>query len=96
MKNTFHIAVYQNSDCVHLKLFGCFDDLSALELSELVDRFNGNVGKVIIHTGALDHVSSAGTSVFHRRVVAAAKNLIATGSYADQFLPSKKQFDYAG
>ncbi len=86
MERGFHVFVHHNSDSVHLKLFGVFDDLSALELNGLIDRYAGNVNKIFVHTEALKQVLPTGKAAFHKRLMPGIDNLVFTGQLAAEFM----------
>jgi hypothetical protein len=56
MAENFKISVHRNSDNLHLKLLGDFDDASALELLDTVKKLARGASKVFIHTSTLDKV----------------------------------------
>lgn len=99
MNKKFHISVCSNSENVHLKLFGVFDDLSACELAELIDRFNGQTNRIFVHTESLDNVLPIGKTVFQQKVVVTNDHLFFTGQHATHFISENKavaQASYTG
>ncbi len=70
MASKFKIFMHQNSDNLHLKLSGDFNDISVCELIEVLKRNCSNVNKAIIHTGSLDNVrlSMLGRDIFYKNL----------------------------
>ncbi len=64
MSCNFKILTHQNSENIHLKLFGDFDGSSACELVNALKTNSNNANRVFIHTAGLKHVDLFGKLVF--------------------------------
>jgi len=64
MAGTFQIQHHRNSDNLHLRLTGVFDEEAALSLTEALNENRAGVGKIFVHTGALDQVLDSGAKLF--------------------------------
>jgi len=80
---TFRIYPYRNSDNLHLRLMGVFDEEAALSLMEALNENSAGVGKIFVHTAALNRVSGSGVEMFRSNVTALDRlgaEIIFTGS----------------
>ncbi len=68
MKTDFRIFKHRNSENMHLKLMGVFNENAALELITVLETNCDNINKVIIHTGCLDKISHNGWNNFQNRL----------------------------
>ena len=64
MAATFQIQQHRNSDNLHLRLTGVFDEEAALSLMEALNENHAGVGRIFVHTAALDQVLDSGVEVF--------------------------------
>jgi len=89
MAPNFKIFSHQNSDNLHLKLMGDFDGSSAYELIHALEKYNGNSGKVFIHTCALSSVHPFGLNVFQKNgsIKKLSQSLTFTGEYGATIAP---------
>lgn len=69
MVETFRILPYRNSDNLHLRLTGVFDDEAALALIETLNENRGMVNKIFVHTAALDQVYDAAVELFQSDLI---------------------------
>jgi len=90
MAKNHQIFVHKNSDYIHMKLVGDFDDSLASELLNLLEKNCTDASKIFVHTNCLRTVSSLGREVFHKKLnVLNGKStqLLFTGEYASQLIP---------
>ena len=85
MASNFKIFSHQNSDNLHLRLMGDFDGTSAYELIRTLEKYNGNTGRVFIHTCTLSSVHPFGLNVFQKNgsIKKLPQNLTFTGEYGN-------------
>ena len=89
MASNFKIYCHQNSDNLHLKLMGDFDGTSAHELIHVLEKYNGNTGRIFIHTCALSSVDPFGLNVFQKNcyIKKLSQSLTFTGEYGTTIAP---------
>ena len=89
MAPNFKIFSHQNSDNLHLKLIGDFDGSSAYELIHTLEEYDGNTGRVFIHTCSLSSVHPFGLNVFQKSgsIKKLSQNLTFTGEYGATIAP---------
>ena len=89
MAPNFKIFSHQNSDNLHLKLMGDFDGSSAYELIHALEKYNGNTGRVFIHTCALSSVHPFALNVFQKNgsIKKLSQSLTFTGDYGATIAP---------
>ena len=70
MSSKFKIFTHRQSDSLHLRLIGDFDDISLCELIEILKDNSTDTSRVFIHTGHLNNisVSGIGRDVFKRNL----------------------------
>lgn len=70
MQPKFKIFKHRQSDNLHLRLAGEFNDVSVCELIDVLKDNCNEVMKVFIHTSNLNNIStsSIGRDVFHRNI----------------------------
>lgn len=86
MAPNFKIIKNQNSNSLHLKLFGGFDGASAFELINTISDFNKHEEKIIIHTDGLNYIDPFGKEFFVNKIQGAGRlHLVFTGRHADTF-----------
>lgn len=68
MTETFQIYPYRNSDNLHLRLMGVFDEEAALSLMEVLNENRTGVGKIFVHTAPLDQVRDSGVEMFRSKL----------------------------
>lgn len=90
MSNFFRVVVHRNSDTLHLRLEGDFDEEAAREVVfEIGANVNG-AGRVFIHTNGLGRVFPPGQEAFRKGLPASQKGRITfvfTGEKATQIAP---------
>ena len=64
MVATFQIQHHRNSDNLHLRLTGVFDEEAALRLMETLDGKRASVQKIFVHTAALEEVFDSSAELF--------------------------------
>ncbi len=64
MPERFQIQRHQNSDSLHLRLTGVFDEEAAILLVEELNRNGAGVNRIFVHTGTLDEFLSSGIDLF--------------------------------
>jgi hypothetical protein len=87
MATNCKIFVHRNSENIHMKLCGDFDESLATELLNLLKENCNASSKIFIHTGCLKTVHSFGREVFHKNCNAIngqSAQLLFTGKYASQ------------
>ncbi|MGB5993362.1 MAG: hypothetical protein WBG61_13645 [Desulfobacterales bacterium] len=89
MASNFKIFSHQNSDNLHLKLMGDFDGSSAYELIHALEKYNGNTGRVFIHTCALSSVHPFALDVLQKNgsIKKLSQSLTFTGEYGATIAP---------
>jgi len=68
MTETFQIQQYRNSDNLHLRLTGVFDEEAAFTLMEALNENCALVKKIFVHTAALDQVLDPGAELFRSSI----------------------------
>ncbi len=68
MTETFQIQHHRNSDNLHLRLTGVFDEEAALALMEALNENRALVKKILVHTAALAQVVDSGAELFRSSV----------------------------
>jgi len=82
MASTFKIFIHQNSDNLHLKLFGDFDDSSVQELVSILNAHYDDNGNIFIHTSSLFSIRLSGLNMFKNKFInELSGKLIFTGKY---------------
>ena len=84
----FKILTHINGNCLHLKLVGKFDSVSAGQLVALVKRYIQKVSTVIIHTNSIKRDIPSGYDNFRNDLLLLRKQpvrLIFTGEHASLF-----------
>ncbi len=92
MASNFRILAHRNSDNLHLKLAGDFDDSSAWELLNMLKENCRGASKVIIHTNSLKKVHPFGRDTFQqnfRDMKGHSLHILFTGDHAYQISPEK-------
>ena len=90
MASNFRISIHRNSDNLHLKLIGDFDDSSALQLLNVLKENSNGTSRVIIHTSCLKNIHPFGRNVFQNNLeVKRGKSvpLVFTGEHATLLAP---------
>ena len=90
MASNFRISTHRNSDNLHLKLIGDFDDSSALQLLNVLKENSNGARRVIIHTSCLKNIHPFGLNVFQNNLeVKSGKSvsLVFTGEHANLLAP---------
>jgi hypothetical protein len=84
---TFQIQHHRNSDNLHLRLTGVFDEEAALSLTEALNENRAGVGKIFVHTAALNQVLDSGAEVFRNSLSSLDRHgaeIIFTGKKGEQ------------
>ena len=68
MADNFIIATHRNSDSLHLKLKGDFDDHSAHELFEIIKKSFNNTLRIFVHTNSLNNILAFNRLLFLRNL----------------------------
>ncbi|PKN30734.1 MAG: hypothetical protein CVU64_01940 [Deltaproteobacteria bacterium HGW-Deltaproteobacteria-21] len=90
MSDFFRVLVHRNSDTLHLRLEGDFDDEAARQVVLLIGANVNGAGRVFIHTNGLGRIFPVGQEVFHKNLPALQRdrvNYIFTGEKARQIAP---------
>jgi hypothetical protein len=89
MASNFRIFSHQNSDNLHLKLMGDFNDSSAHELMNMLRKYRGISKRVFIHTSSLSSIHPFGLDVFQKDCVfnKLSQWLTFTGAYGSTMAP---------
>jgi hypothetical protein len=86
MATNFRIIVHQNSDNLHLRLDGDFDEGAAYELLDMIQERCPFASRAFIHTNGLGHIDPLGPPVFrsHLGDLRHCKHMVLrfTGEYA--------------
>lgn len=62
------IFMHRNSESVHLKLTGDFDNLLVSELISILKKISGDVSRVIIHTSSLGVIDPFAKDCFQQNL----------------------------
>jgi len=93
MAANFSISVHRNSENLHLKLTGDFDETAALELANLLKKSSKKgIFKIIIHTSCLNNIVPFGRDTFQTNLYFFSDHfpgLLFTGKHANQIAPEK-------
>lgn len=88
MSNTFRILVHRNSESLHLRLEGDFDEAAAKEVLWMIGANGNGAGRVFIHTNGLARIFPIGQEVFHKNLPHRDRlRFIFTGEKAVQIAP---------
>ena len=92
MASNFRVLVHRDSESLHLKLHGDFDDRRACELLEILGKNAFGVHRVFIHTGSLRNIHSFGQDIFNKNLSQLnghAIRVLFTGENAGRIAPEK-------
>jgi hypothetical protein len=84
MAADFKIFTHLNSENLHLKLIGDFDESSAWAVLNTLKRYGEFAKKIFIHTSALHHIEPAAREIFKSNFLefkARRKTVISTGDH---------------
>lgn len=90
MAEGFRVLVHRNSESLHLRLEGDFDEEAARQVVTMIGANSNGAGRVFIHTNGLGMISSTGQQVFRRQFPLCRKNRVSfifTGEKAVQIAP---------
>jgi len=90
METDFTIRYHRNSDSLHLKLAGGFDETAARVLTEALKRNIGSEDKIFVHTSGLSQIESLGKEIFQTELSAPqlkTANIIFTGDNGGSIVP---------
>ncbi len=88
MTETFQILQYRNSDNLHLRLTGTFDEEATLALMEALNENSPSVQKIFVHTAALEQILDSAAELFRRSLNSLdlrATEIIFTGKKGEHF-----------
>lgn len=89
MAGRFQIHRHQNSDSLHLRLKGVFDEEAALTLMAALNENRGLARKFIVHTATLDRVLDEGAQLFRTSLNSLDRSgveIIFTGKTAERIV----------
>jgi hypothetical protein len=90
MAESFRVLVHRNSDSLHLRLEGDFDEEAALQVVWMIGENRCGAGRIFIHTNGLSRIFPVGQQVFQRQFPSPPGNhvsFIFTGDKAVQIAP---------
>ncbi len=90
MSDCFRVLVHRNSDTLHLRLEGDFDDEAARQVVLLIGANVNGAGRVFIHTNGLGKIFPVGQEVFRENLTPLQRDRISyifTGEKAMQIAP---------
>ena len=90
MASNFKVSTHRNSENVHLKLIGDFDEISANHLIDVLEEDCKSADKVFIHTNSLTRIHPFGCNLFHHHLNILERPLMSvffTGDHANRFVP---------
>ena len=68
MSANFQIYTHRNSENLHIKLLGDFDDASACELIDILEKNSEDDLRVFVHTSNLNEISPSGIDSFRQDI----------------------------
>lgn len=68
MASNFRIVIHRNSDNLHLKLIGDFDENSARELLNMIKKNCNGTCRFIVHTNCIENTSPTAEDAFRRNL----------------------------
>jgi hypothetical protein len=92
MAANFRISVHRNSENLHIKLAGDFDDSCAQALLSALRGNGGRASRVFIHTGSLKQIHPGGREVFRSSMDQLRDQvtpMVFTGEYAALLAPER-------
>lgn len=90
MSDGFRVLVHRNSDTLHLRLEGDFDEEAAREVVFQIGANVNGAGRVFIHTNGLGRILPPGQETFHKGLPVFQRSRISfifTGEKAMQIAP---------
>ena len=90
MASNFRVSTHRNSENIHLKLIGDFDEVSANQLIDVLEENCKSVNKVFIHTNSLTRIHPFGCNLFHhhiKKLESPSMSVLFTGDHANRFTP---------
>ncbi len=90
MGSNFKLLTYNNSENLHIKLTGDFDEEAAEILMKSLHKHHKKFRKIFIYTSCLNSIEFAGTEAFQNRYELLADDLndiLFTGEHAEHIAP---------
>jgi hypothetical protein len=89
MAEGFRVLVHRNSDSLHLRLEGDFDEDAAREVVGMIGTNGRGAGRVFIHTNGLARITPVGQELFQKSFSSKRDRVsfIFTGEKAVQIAP---------
>jgi hypothetical protein len=90
MAEGFRVLVHRNSDSLHLRLEGDFDEDAALEVVAMIGANGHGAGRVFIHTNGLARITPVGQELFQKSFSSNKRDRVSfifTGEKAVQIAP---------
>lgn len=90
MSNEFRVLVHRNSECLHLRLEGDFDEEAAREVVFQIGANVNGAGRVFIHTNGLGRILPPGQQAFQQGLPSLQRDCVSyifTGEKAVQIAP---------
>jgi len=94
MAENFRIIFHRNSESLHLKLFGDFDENSSYKLLKILKKNAHRASKIFIHTTCLNHIHPLATKIFQDHLNALnglSVSFLFTGKDALQLVPKNNE-----
>ena len=95
MASDFKILVHRNSENLHLRLTGDFDETSAHQLLNALEQNCADVRKIFVHTSCLRKIYPFAQELFQKNVYfmnGQSASLIFTGENGKQIAPEGSRF----
>jgi hypothetical protein len=92
MTTNFRVSVHRNSENLHVKLMGDFDEISARQLLDILRRYSHGTSRAFIHTSCLGEIHPFGLSLFHNQLKllkGKSLELVFTGDHASRLAPER-------
>jgi len=90
MGEGFRVLVHRNSDSLHLRLEGDFDEEAAREVVGMIGVNGSGAGRVFIHTNGLARITPVGQELFQKSFPSYKRDRVSfifTGEKAVQIAP---------
>jgi anti-anti-sigma regulatory factor len=95
MARRSRVFAHRNSENIHLKLVGDFDESTAHELLALLRRYAPHASRAFIHTSCLSKIDPFAVRIFHYNLDflrSMALELVFTGQNARPLIPDNPPF----
>lgn len=90
MAESFRVLIHRNSDSLHLRLEGDFDEEAARQVVMMIGENGNGAGRVFIHTNGIGRISPVGQETFQKNLPLFRRDhvsFIFTGEKAMQIAP---------